>query len=84
MYDKVLAFGLILGMIFLWIWNWSLMRILLRQERQLMDLKRRLVQVVYPEEQRCASCQERQTCPAVDTGVLYPCEGYSSDYSSKR
>ena len=81
--DKILVFGLILGMAFLWVWNWALMRILLRHERQLMDLKRRFSQVVYPEEQRCASCSENQTCPAVDTGVLYPCDGYSPSYLSK-
>ena len=77
MYDKVLSFGLILGMIFLWIWNWALMRILLRQERQLMDLKRRFGQVIYPEEQRCPVCREYGACAAADTGVIYPCEHYT-------
>jgi len=67
MIDRIALYGLLLGMIFIWIWNWALMRILLRQERQIMDLRRR-GQV----EQRCGFCLVKD-CPAENTGVAYPC-----------
>ena len=30
----------------------------------------------FGEEERCPECGERETCPAYDTGVLYPCPYY--------
>ena len=54
---------------FMWIWCWSLMRITLQQKRQIMDLKRKGL----PEDQRCCICLDETTCPAANSGVLYPC-----------
>lgn len=83
MIDRIALYGLLLGMIFIWIWNWALMRILLRHERQLLDQKRQPTQVFYPEEQRCATCQDGQTCMAADTGVIYPCEHYKPNWRNE-
>lgn len=35
-------------------------------------------QVVSVEETRCPECGERESCPAYETGVLYPCPYYES------
>ena len=32
----------------------------------------------FGEEDRCPECGERRSCPAYDTGVLYPCPYYKS------
>lgn len=49
------------------------------------DLKERVQELEYFEdmwtrdlqtEQRCQHCQNRNDCPAYDTGVCYPCEHY--------
>ena len=34
------------------------------------------------DETRCHSCQERKTCPAFDTGVMYPCPYYKEDINN--
>jgi len=31
------------------------------------------------EEKRCYRCRERETCPAFDTGVLYPCPYFEEE-----
>lgn len=31
------------------------------------------------EETRCRYCHERETCPAFDTGVLYPCPYFKEE-----
>lgn len=68
MSDKILGTGLIIAMLALWIWNWAHMRILLRHERQILELRKRS-----PEEQRCGFCLNYPKCLARNTGVLYPC-----------
>ncbi len=34
---------------------------------------------IQPEETRCRRCQERETCPAFDTGVVYPCPYFKEE-----
>ena len=75
MYDKIALAGLILAMLALWTWDWALMRILLRHERQLMDLKRST-----PVEQRCDICTNSISCEAANSGVIYPCPYYENLY----
>ncbi len=31
------------------------------------------------EETRCRRCQEREICPAFETGVLYPCPYFEEE-----
>lgn len=31
-------------------------------------------------EQRCQHCRSRETCPAYDTGVSYPCKYFDEEY----
>lgn len=31
------------------------------------------------EEQRCRNCGGRESCPACETGVLYPCPHYEEE-----
>ena len=31
------------------------------------------------EEHRCGSCGKQDTCPAYNTGVIYPCPYYKED-----
>lgn len=73
MIDKILLWGLILGMAALWVWNWAHMQIVLRHEKNIMEMKQRIKMLGEPEEQRCGYCTEYPTCYARDTGVIYPC-----------
>lgn len=36
------------------------------------------------EEDRCRDCGERETCPAYDTGVIYPCPHYRREEDGKK
>lgn len=31
------------------------------------------------EETRCHTCKEKRTCPAFDTGPIYPCPDYKEE-----
>ena len=39
MLDKITVLGLLAGMAALWVWNWSLMRIIEKHERRIQDLQ---------------------------------------------
>ena len=74
MVDRIALAGLIVGMVALWVWNWSLMRMVERNDR----LVKRLVAAMKLHgaiEGRCGICKERDTCEAFETGGSYPC-GY--------
>ena len=70
MVDRIAVLGLLAGMAALWAWNWGLIRIVNRHERQIKELQARKQ---YAEENRCHVCMEQDTCEAANTGVIYPC-----------
>lgn len=78
MIDKITLYGLLAGMVFIWIWNWALMRILLRHERWIQDRRR-----YHNEEQRCGFCATKKECPEAYSGVIYPCPYFKSIISKE-
>ena len=61
----------------LWLWGWSLMRIVLRHERCIQDLRR-----TNNVEQRCGFCLVSD-CQARDTGIIYPCPYFRDTFTKK-
>ena len=74
MSDKILALGLLGGMAMLWLWSWGNMRMMLKHERQIIELRAN-GQV----EQRCGFCLNYPKCLARNTGVLYPCPHFKTE-----
>lgn len=70
---KVVTYGILVTLGALWLWCWALMRILLRHERWIQDLRR-----TSSVEQRCEFCQDKE-CPARNSGVTYPCEYFMKE-----
>ena len=53
-------------------------------DRCVEDLKReKLEQLKMPEEFRCCICDQREDCPANDTGVVFPCPYYKEEEHGK-
>lgn len=75
--SKIVTYGILVALGALWLWDWALMRILLRQERWIQDLRRQ-GQV----EQRCGFCLVKD-CPAKNTGVAYPCPHFRYIFTEK-
>lgn len=74
MTSNMVIYGILVALGALWLWDWALMRILLRQERWIQDLRRQ-GQV----EQRCGFCLVEDECSAKDTGVIYPCPYFTKE-----
>lgn len=68
MSDKILALGLLGGMAMLWLWCWGNMRMMLKHERQILELQQRS-----PAEQRCGFCLNYPKCLVKNRGLPYPC-----------
>lgn len=79
MLDKIALWGLLAGMAALWIFNWSTLQMIERHERQIKDLQSKLRCKQDLEEDRCHFCRSQATCPAFDTGVLYPCPYFEKE-----
>ena len=79
MLDKIALWGLLAGMAALWVWNWSITRMVERNERKIQELQAKLKFKQDLEEDRCHFCKERAKCPAFDTGVLYPCPYFKKE-----
>lgn len=57
---------------------WEQHRIQKRQQLEIKELKR-LIKTNFPEEPRCKFCKAKTTCPAYDTGVIYPCPHFCEE-----